>query len=80
MALITPGMAHATGSTGILLAGKKRLLGNLALRFVCQMPSSNFSWENISCLPRGVLYHASIFYVNQADRVLNFARGQTSAD
>ena len=41
---------------------------------------SNFSRENISCLPRRVLYHVSIFYVNQTDSVLNFARGQIPAD
>ena len=77
---------------GILRAGKKHFLGNLAVRFVCRMHStfanrcmrsanpSNFSRENISCLPRRVLYHVSIFYVNQTDSVLNFARGQTPAD
>ena len=41
---------------------------------------SNFSRENISCLPRRVLYQVLIFYVNQTDSVLNFARGQTPAD
>ena len=41
---------------------------------------SFFSKENISCLPRRVLYHISIFYVNQTNSVLNFARGQTPAD
>ena len=79
---------------GILRAGKKHFLGNLAVRFVCRMhstfancrtahalsESSNFSRENISCLPRRVLYHVSIFYVSQTDSVLNFARGQTPAD
>ena len=79
---------------GILRAGKKHFMGNLAVRFVCRMRStlpncriaqrsvnpSNFLRENISCLPRRVLYHVSIFYVNQVDSVLNFARGQTPAD
>ena len=41
---------------------------------------SNFSRENTSCLPRWVLYHVLIFYVNQTDSVLNFIRVQTPAD
>ena len=75
---------------GILCAGKKHFLGNLAVRYVCRMHStfanrhianpSNFSRENISCLSRPVLYQVSIFYVDQTDSVLNFARGQTPAD
>ena len=79
---------------GILRAGKKHFLGNLVVRLdaECALLSqivawrmhsanpSNFSRENISCLPRRVFYHVSIFYVNQTDSVLNFARGQTPAD
>ena len=41
---------------------------------------SNFSRENISSLHRRVPYRISIFYVNQQASMLNFARGQTSAD
>ena len=75
---------------GILRAGKTRFLDNQA---ACQMRSAK--WLHSACaqrislgfrgktsagLPRRVLYHVSIFYVNQTDSMLNFAQGQTSAD
>ena len=41
---------------------------------------AKFSREKSAALPRRVLYHVSIFYVNQTDSMLNFARGQTWAD
>ena len=82
---------------GILCAGKKSFLGNLAIMSVCRMPSIfychksslsacaqrinlSFRGKTLAAQPRQVLYQVSIFYAKQMDRVLNFARGQTSAD
>ena len=74
-----------------LHAGKTRFLGD---RAVCQMRATR-KWSHRACAQRidlvfrgktsadqrrPVLYLVSIFYVNQTDSVLNFARGQTLAD
>ena len=74
---------------GILRAGKKHFLGNLAVRFVCRMRSTFPDRRIAHALSVSLyffagnadgLYHILIFYVNQTDSVLNFARGQTPAD
>ena len=70
--------------------GKTRFLGNQAvcrMRFVSGSHSACAQWTGLvfcgktsAGLPRRVLHLVSIFCVNQTDSVLNFARGQTSAD
>ena len=77
-------------SAGILRAGKKHFLGNLAVRFVCRMHStftnrrsanpSIFRGKTSAALPDGSSTTYRYFFVNQTDSVLNFARGQTPAD
>ena len=75
---------------GILHAGKKHFLGILAIRFVCRMRSTFANRRIAHALSESLyffrgktqtaLYHVLIFYVNQTDSALNFARGQTPAD
>ena len=75
---------------GILRAGKKHFLGNLAVRFVCRMRSSHsacaqripliFRGKTSAAFPDGSSTTYRFFYVNQTDSVLNFARGQIPAD
>ena len=81
---------------GILRAGKRRFLENLAVRFF--MSNALYPRKSLrsACTIKGIRLifcgktsaafpdRSSIppidFYVNQTDRVLNFPRGHTSAD
>ena len=58
-----------------------RLYAECALQKMVTWRTANRPSEKTSAdLRRRVLYHVSIFYVNQTNSVLNFTRGQNSAD
>ena len=66
---------------GILRAGKKHFMGNLAVRFVCRMRSTFANRRIAHALSESLKFSREIpDGTSKTDSVLNFARGQTPAD